>query len=233
MKIAILSDIHGNQYALKQVLDCARRDNIEQLYILGDFVGYYYSPEVVLSMLKDWQFSAIKGNHEDILDGLLKGSLDKQLIQNKYGNGHNKAISNLSKDRKEFLINLPSKLTVEIEGISIMLTHGSPWDKDFYLYPDTKEDILSRCDFPGIDFVFSGHSHYAFCRRNHHSMFVNVGSVGQSRNQTGLAQWTVLNTETKTFEMRSAAYDTTELLTEIEDIDPENNYLKDVLTRKR
>ncbi len=45
MKIAILSDIHGNQYALKQVLDCARRDDIEKIFILGDFVGYYYSPE--------------------------------------------------------------------------------------------------------------------------------------------------------------------------------------------
>ena len=42
LKIAILADIHGNHFALEKVIEKAKNEKIEQLLILGDFVGYYY-----------------------------------------------------------------------------------------------------------------------------------------------------------------------------------------------
>jgi len=55
MKIAVISDIHGNHYALSSVLDDCKKNEIELLFVLGDIVGYYYHPEIVLEMLKDWK----------------------------------------------------------------------------------------------------------------------------------------------------------------------------------
>lgn len=231
MKLAILSDIHGNHYALERVLQRAKKDRVDQLLILGDFVGYYYHPDRVLTMLDDWKYYAIRGNHEDILEGLIAGSLDPEAIRLKYGSGHDRAIKKLSQSQKDFLKELPDQLTLHIDNISVMMVHGSPWEKDFYLYPDCNKEILDRCDYDGIDFILAGHSHYAFCCSNKHSTLINAGSVGQSRNQSGLAQWTIVNTITRTFEMRSTPYDVSELLEEIREIDPENNYLQEVLIR--
>jgi len=231
MKLAVLSDIHGNHYALERVLHRAKHDGVEQLLILGDFVGYYYHPEKVFALLDDWKYKAIRGNHEDLLEGLIAGSLSPLAIRHKYGSGHDKAIQKLSQSQKDFLKGLPNQLTLQIDNISVMMVHGAPWENDFYLYPDCKKEILDRCDYDGIDFILAGHSHYAFCCSNKHSTLINTGSVGQSRNQSGLAQWTIINTITRTFEMRSTPYDVSALLAEIDQIDSKNNYLKEVLIR--
>ena len=47
MKIAIISDLHGNHYALEEVLKEARTEKIEKILVLGDIVGYYCNPEKI------------------------------------------------------------------------------------------------------------------------------------------------------------------------------------------
>ena len=71
MKVAVLSDIHGNYDAFKEVLKKAEQEGVKHLLILGDIVGYYYSPQKILKSLSDWSFDMIKGNHEDILGSLI------------------------------------------------------------------------------------------------------------------------------------------------------------------
>ena len=74
MKIAILADIHGNHYALLQVLRKAKQLKVEKILILGDLIGYYYYPEKVLEMLSEWDCKFIKGNHEDLLKEILNNT---------------------------------------------------------------------------------------------------------------------------------------------------------------
>lgn len=231
MKIGIMSDIHGNHYALEKVLEQAKKEKVDELLLLGDIVGYYYHPEKVFELLKDWKFQAIRGNHEDILFGLIKGSLLETDVRLKYGSGHSLAIDKLSESQIEYLAKLPEKITVNIDGLNLMLCHGAPFDKNAYIYPDATNEVLEKCDFDGIDFVLIGHSHYAFCRKNKYSTLINVGSVGQSRNQSGLAQWTLINSKTKAFEMRSTPYEVSQLIAEVEVQDPKISYLKNVLIR--
>ena len=231
MKVGILSDIHGNHYALLKVLEVAAKENVEELLILGDFVGYYYYPDKVLKLLEDWKFHAIQGNHEQILADLMSGTQSMESVTRKYGTGHEYALTQLSDSQKELLINLPIKLEIQVGAIKLLMTHGSPWDKDFYVYPDATGEVLAQCDFEGVDFVLAGHTHYAFSYRNEHSTFLNPGSVGQSRNQSGLAQWALINADNRTFEMRSTRYDASQLIKDVQRVDPGNYFLKDVLTR--
>jgi predicted phosphodiesterase len=92
MKVGVLSDIHGNHYALKKVLESARNEKVEKLLILGDLVGYYYHPEIVLSLISEWDYDIIKGNHEIILQELKENRLDSKELKTKYGSGHELAL---------------------------------------------------------------------------------------------------------------------------------------------
>ena len=76
MRVGVISDIHGNQYALSAVLKTARKEGIEKFLVLGDIVGYYYHPEIVLNMLSEWDYEIIKGNHEIILQNLKENQID-------------------------------------------------------------------------------------------------------------------------------------------------------------
>jgi len=233
MKIAVLADIHGNHYGLFQVLQEARKEQVEKLFILGDIIGYYYHPDKVLGLLSEWEYIFIKGNHEELLSKILAGELDIKVLQEKYGSGHRAAISSLSSSQLEKLIKSPEKLLIEIEGLKILMSHGSPWDKNLYLYPDTDEKILNMASETGADIVLIGHSHYQFLHNHKNTVLLNPGSVGQSRSTGGLADWAIINTKNKVIQLRSTLYDTTSLITEVNETDPENAYLKNVLTRNR
>lgn len=232
MKIAVLSDIHGNNYALNSVLDEAAKNHVEQLFILGDIVGYYYNPHLVLELLKGWKYNMVLGNHENILRKLLTGSVSAQELKKKYGSGHEKAIEILSKEQVQLLLALPETMSVEIHSTRFLLAHGSPWSTDFYLYPNVAIDILEKCKDTIHDFIFVGHSHYQFAVNLGQQTLINVGSVGQSRQKGGVANWVLIDIENKSFQLMATSYDISELKKEIEKYDPTNHYLLEVLQRK-
>lgn len=233
MKLAIISDIHGNSYALEQVLASAKKEKAEKLLVLGDIVGYYYHPDKVMSMLSEWDHRLIRGNHENYLAAILNGTMQEEELRKKYGSGHKMAIQKIPTETAVKLITAPEKLKVEFDSVKFLMCHGSPWDADHYLYPDAKPEVLEKCDRSDVDFVLAGHSHYQFMHRNQHSTFINVGSVGQSRTVGGIANWVMVNTTNKSVEMKATPYDTTALEKEVDLIDPNVAYLKEILKRNR
>jgi putative phosphoesterase len=231
MKTAIISDIHGNYDALVEVLKKAKKEGVEHLLILGDIVGYYYHPEKVLNALAEWSFDIIKGNHEYILEDLIADPSLGETIRLKYGSGHQEAINKLTKEQLAFLKDLPEAKSVQVDAVSILMSHGTPWSNDFYIYPDCNKDIIEKCDSTEHDFVLIGHSHYAFAIRNTNSILINPGSVGQSRQTGGKASWTIINTKNKCFQMMSTDYNTEKLINEVEEKDSQIKYLTEILKR--
>jgi len=144
MKIAILSDIHGNVFALDSVLNAVKKKGIDTLVIAGDFVGYYFWPKEMFSLLEGWNFLAIQGNH-DQMAGKAKND-DDYLAEKckKYGSGLSVAIEQLDKERLVWLENLPSSLEYKTEDGNILICHGSPWIDDEYVYPDADDESLGR-----------------------------------------------------------------------------------------
>ena len=232
MKIAVISDIHGNIDALVTVLEKAKNENVAHLLILGDLVGYYYHPDKIMDLLSHWSFDIIKGNHEKILENLIVDSSLAETIRLKYGSGHQEAINKLTKEQLYFLTHLPETKKVEFDQISLLMCHGSPWSNDFYIYPDCKKEIINKCDVIDFDFVLVGHSHYPFAIRNKNSVLINPGSVGQSRQIGGKASWCIINTDNGCFQFYNSGYNTENLLKEVSEKDSEIKYLKEVLKRK-
>jgi putative phosphoesterase len=231
MKIAVISDIHGNYDALVQVLNKAKTEGVKHLLILGDIVGYYYHPDKILNALSEWSFDMIKGNHENILEDIIANPSLSDSIKLKYGSGHQAAIEKLSNEQLSFLKNLPETKSVKFNNTSLLMSHGSPWANDFYIYPDCDRSVIKKCDSEIHDFVLIGHSHYAFAIKNKNSVLINPGSVGQSRQAGGKASWCIINTKNKCFQMISTDYNVENLIVEIDEKDSEIKYLTQVLRR--
>jgi putative phosphoesterase len=231
MKIAVISDIHGNYDALVAVLKKAKAEGVTHLLVLGDIVGYYYHPEKILKALSEWNFDMIKGNHEYLLENLIENPSLGESMRSKYGSGHQEAIKKLSKQQLDFLSDLPETKWVQFNETSLLMSHGSPWSNDFYIYPDCDKEIIEKCDSVDHDFVLIGHSHYAFAIKTENSILINPGSVGQSRQIGGKASWCIINTENRCFQMLTTDYNTENLLKEIAEKDRNIQYLTKVLIR--
>lgn len=232
MKIAILSDIHGNFDALAEVLTAAGKEKVDHLLILGDIVGYYYHPDKVLEALAPWSYDMIKGNHEEILQKLIQEPAIGPAVQVKYGCAHQLALEKLTKKQLNFLLGLPESRSVAYDGLSFLMCHGSPWSLDQYIYPDSEPDLILKCDSKEHDFVLIGHSHYAFAKHNENSILLNPGSVGQSRQKGGKASWALVDTKNGSFQQRSTDYGVERLVQEVQIKDPGAAYHMKILKRK-
>ncbi len=230
MKIIILSDIHGNADALKAVLQDLP-DKISEFWILGDIVGYYYQSKEVLKLLEKFPCRYISGNHEEYLKKGLINSAILDEYKNKYGSSLNIAIQTLSAEEKKFLTNLPEKLEFTLNSSKFLLCHGSPWDSDEYIYPDVSIDKLQNYNQVDADFIFQGHTHYPMELRVNNKRIINPGSVGQPRNRNAAAHWAIFDLDSKDLTLKTTPYSIDSLLKEIDRYDPNNSYLKTVLTR--
>lgn len=231
MKVGVISDIHGNHYALEAVLITAKKEGIEKLLILGDIVGYYYHPEIVLEMLSKWDYEIIKGNHEVLLQDLKERKISSEDVIEKYGRGHEEALKKLDSKTQKWLFSLPSQKSILIEKVSFQMNHGSPSRIDEYIYPNASLEQLEKCNSMDHDFVLIGHSHYSFSYKCSNSILINCGSVGQSRQKGGMAFWAVINTANKCYEIKATPYETSELLEETKIFESKISYSYSILKR--
>lgn len=215
---AILSDIHGNLYALERVTEDMHKYPIEGIILLGDLIDYgMQSNEVVeyiKSHLQDKVICNIWGNHERAIL-----TSDYHNFSSKRGVDSAKhTTSQLSEKSREYLNNklIHEGITsFELDGMRILAVHGSLEDK--YWKSIAPDNV--RGEYGGYDLVLSGHSHYSHFftkfydvddqeRRNKHVVrFVNPGSVGQPRNHNPNAQYALIDIDTGNVLLRSVSYD--------------------------
>lgn len=232
MKLALLGDIHGNDYALRSVLAAASSFGADELFITGDLVGYYFGPREVLELLQPWCRHVVRGNHEDMLNAARSDPGLLAQVDARYGTGLRAALEQLSEKQIDELCGLPHPLELEIDGCRILLCHGAPWDNDHYVYPDAQPELLERCAVREFDLVVLGHTHYPMQCRVGDTLVVNPGSVGQPRNRQPGAHWALFDTDTRNLEFHCEQYDSSGLVQECQKRHPELPYLAEVLIRK-
>ena len=231
MKLALLGDIHGNHLALQAVLAAASSSGVEKLLITGDLVGYYYAPLKVLEMLQPWDRHIVRGNHEDMLNSARFDPAFLAQVDVRYGSGLRTAIEQIDAEQLDELCNLPHPLELVIDGCKILLCHGAPWDVDQYVYPDAVPEMLERCAKHDFDLVVMGHTHYPMQHAIGKTLLVNPGSVGQPRNRQPGAHWAIFDTHNRSHEFHQEQYDSSALVQECHQRNPELPYLAKALTR--
>jgi putative phosphoesterase len=230
MKIALLSDIHGNSDALLSVLTDISQLNIKHLIIAGDFIGYYYNVDKVLALLSKWKFDAIGGNHEALFNNWIDGE-NKEYILKKYGSSFKVSEQTLSKKQIKWLVGLPEKKEFTIKDKSVLLCHGSPWGVDNYVYPDVNHAVINKIFSINKDIVIYGHTHYPTVHIKDNQIIVNPGSVGQTRDKTPGACWAVWDTKQHKVSLKRSKYNVDKVKAQCQFFDPNLIYLQSVLTR--
>jgi putative phosphoesterase len=231
VKIAILSDIHGNIFALESVLSAVKKRGIDTLMIAGDFVGYYFWPKEVFSLLEGWNLVAIRGNHDQML---CKAKKNKDYLLDKckkYGSGLSIAVDQLDNERLAWLANLPRSIEYKTEDGNILICHGSPWIEDEYVYPDASDESLARYSKLDVNWVIQGHTHYTMHKEIGSIMLINPGSVGQPRNKKPGAQWALLDTNLNKVDFFCEQYDIKKVVEESKKRHPEIPYLANILEK--
>jgi len=232
MKIALLSDIHGNVDALRAVLDELTRLGVERVFCCGDLVGYYYHPAECIELLNEWNMECVRGNHEDMLFQIMGDPEVRIRVRKKYGSALERAAATLSEHHLDYLAALPRTKLVTIEGKKILLCHGAPWDTDQYIYPDASLDLFEKCAQSGADWVVCGHTHYQLDRQVDACRVINPGSVGQPRGKhRGNAHWALLDIERSVCELMETEYDASAVIRQAQRYDPEVEYLTTILTK--
>ncbi|HNQ05276.1 MAG TPA: metallophosphoesterase family protein [Thiobacillaceae bacterium] len=231
MRLGLLGDIHGNAAALEAALAGVRRHAADHLVLTGDYVGYYYSPAQVLALLEPWPRTMVRGNHEDMLARIMQEPSSAGAYTRKYGHGLEVALRELSPVQLKDLTSLPERILLEMDGLRILVAHGSPWEPDAYLYPDAPPSSLERFAEIDADIVVLGHTHYPMNRLVHGRTILNPGSVGQPRDRRPGAAWALFDTRDRRCAFFREPYDMAPVGDAAYQMDPGLPYLREVLLR--
>lgn len=177
MKVAILTDIHGNFPALQAVLsDIDSRGDVEHTFCLGDMIGIGpYSNEVIEMLYSRKNMIAISGNHEEAVLSLLqnKGPLDghKGIAEH-----HEWIGQHLSAESIKSIQALPKFVEKEVEGRRFLLTH-------YHMSNDKLDVIDKEPSGTKLDAKYQGTAHDLVCFGHHH--ILHYYRTDQSISESG------------------------------------------------
>lgn len=191
MKIAIISDIHGNIDAVDSVLSDIQTEKCDKIFCLGDVAMAGPAPQETISKIKDLMkskdFYIIQGNTDKMLSVFSFDTYNAVLNTNAVmGSAYLADSKLLTQEEKDFLANLPAQKEIELFGIKILLVHGSPRKNNENIYPNLPiEEVEEMIKDTNADIIFCGHTHMP-CgyQTNTEQTVVNVGSVGRPFSET-------------------------------------------------
>lgn len=183
MKVAVLSDIHGNFQALESVMEDVKANNCEQVFCLGDLAMAGPQPRMVIDYVrKQNNWTVIQGNTDKMI-----ADFSPEILQNVKNNFPVMAnaladdVIFIEEDKKDYLRNLPAQKELTLEGVKLLLVHGSPRRNNEDILPDMPLKIIEEMlEGTNADLIFCGHTHVpAGYQTNKKQTVVNVGSVGR------------------------------------------------------
>lgn len=217
MKIAIISDIHGNLDALSAVLADLEKEKCRKIFCLGDLVMAGPEPHETLNKIHDLintkDINIIQGNTDNMLSVFSLETYNKILkVNDVMANAYMADSELLTDEEKEFLKNFPPQKEITIGNIKILLVHGSPRRNDENIFPNLKiEEVEEMIKGTDANIIFCGHTHMP-CgyQTNTEQTVVNVGSVGRPFTETPDSCYVVMDIDeeksTYTLEHRFVKY---------------------------
>jgi diadenosine tetraphosphatase ApaH/serine/threonine PP2A family protein phosphatase len=217
LRVAVVSDVHGNLAALEAVRGAIEAEGADEVWCLGDVVGYGPRPNECCAAIEGWATVSLAGNHD--LGGL--GLLPLDEFSPVAATALEWTRRQLSRVARGFLGSLaPSS---RLDGCALF--HGSPRDPvwEYVLSPATVAASFAASDAP---LLLVGHSHVALAisqagtqldgglapagtgvKLGPSRWLLNPGSVGQPRDGDARAAYLLLDLERGRAEFRRVEYD--------------------------
>ncbi len=171
MRIAVLSDIHSNLLALNLAMNSLKKENIDKIYFLGDYITDGENENEILSIVKKNSNYAILGNREKYILNYSPAKKDFNNYKPIFT-----TYNNLSKESLKYIESLPEYLTFKINSFNILMIHGDKYCNDADSIEKVFDKIIEDFDF---DICLFGHSHRYFYREYKNKIFINPGSISE------------------------------------------------------
>lgn len=216
MKIAVISDIHGNMEALNSVMNDIEKRDCDKVFVLGDYAMAGPEPNLAvdyfMSKINNSNFTMIQGNTDlmitDYSDELYKMLKSKAPIMAEALRNDSELLND---NQKLFLKNLPPQREIEVDGIKFLLVHGSPRKNNEDIMPNLPmeklEDMIKGVN---ANVILCGHTHIPCGYQTQSKITViNDGSVGRPFTKNPQACYLIITIENGecTFEHQFIDYD--------------------------
>jgi predicted phosphodiesterase len=211
IKMAVLSDIHGNLPALKAALTQIATMDVTHIVVLGDLITHFsqYTHEVI-ELVRNTTHAVIRGNHEGYMIHHSDHPGDTTWEQYDQFSETLKAYRALSSDDMAYLKQLPRSLSWDFgDGFSVRAVHGSPFSEFDTIYPENQPLIAKSLQAIDETVLLCGHTHRAFHATVDAKTLVNPGSVGLCMERAGSAKYALIGWRDHEMhiEMMNAPYD--------------------------
>ena len=206
--LGIISDVHANLEALNAVLTELSRAKVDIIISVGDIVGYYPFPNETIDIFKKYNIKSIYGNHD-------KGVITRDLsLFDHYAKvAIEWTINTITHENLEYLRSLKCREFFFIDGLKILIVHGSPCNENDYIYQkDISPDILRDND---ADVIILGHTHIQFIVEFDEGIIFNPGSVGQPRDNNPLSAYAIFDTTSKNIKLKRTRYNIDKMILDI------------------
>jgi predicted phosphodiesterase len=215
MKYAIIADIHANLEALQVVLEDAKTNHCTHYACLGDVVGYNANPKECLDIIRGMGMPCVKGNHDEYC------SIEEDLegFNPHAAEAINWTRNQLSDEDRQWLRDLKYiRLVANFSLVHATLDSPQRWGYVFdklaaaasFTYQNTSVCFFGHTHVPVAfirDSVVRGGTYSKFKVEPGRKYFVNVGSVGQSRDGVAKATYVIYDMDEGTIELRRLDYD--------------------------
>ncbi|GGJ20103.1 metallophosphoesterase [Deinococcus roseus] len=207
MKIAVLSDIHGNLQAFQAVLEDAKE--ADQIFLLGDNVNWgVHSPDV-LQLIAARNLQTLKGNHETMLLDHLTGQAPVEAYTSEGFAAARFWATQLAAFKTEIEA-WPCSLNLHFKGLpELFFCHGSPRNAFEEVLKQSDQALKSTLSEVSARWIFAGHNQRQQIRRLGNTTLCTVGSVGFAVDGSRTAQYAMLHGENGTWniEFRQVPFD--------------------------
>lgn len=190
MRVAVISDMHGNDLAFEAVEYDIQKQNVDQIVCLGDAVQGGPQPAQVVRRLRKLNCPVVMGNADAwLISGVEtadEGIRAERL--KKMGDVRNWSLSQLTEDDNDFIAKFQPTITINLGyGLDLLCFHGSPVSFDDVILPTAPEEEFQKSLGSYSNHILTGgHTHAQQIRRIGELFFFNPGSVGfaYSHNQS-------------------------------------------------
>lgn len=235
MKIAFISDIHGNAVALEAVLEDIGKKKVDKVYVLGDLAYRGPEPKRSIELIQNLNTEVIKGNADEwIIRGVRKGEVPDQALD-LMNKERDWTISELEEADINFLKELPMDLAFQQDGISIYGFHAVPDSLFDVVLPHEKDQEIEQKIFTKMnaDIYLYGHIHKSYVRTIQGKTLINLGSVGLPFDGISKASYAILEINNGNFStsIERVNYDTEKVIEQYKQVDYPNKEMMENIIR--
>ncbi len=188
MRIAVISDTHGNLLALEAVLaDLDSFGSLDEIIMAGDFAFGGPLPAECIERIRERGLRAVRGNTDEfIVEVATDGAHPAVQVEEGQRHGPQQieidrwAVERLTGDQIDYLAALPLQITIpDPESGSLAIVHATPWSSHPPVGANSPEAVVRRMlDASGSRALGYGHIHVQYQRRIDGRLLAAVGSVG-------------------------------------------------------